>query len=192
MQLRCIIGEKEYTGDQFYAEYIELEEKYKTVLKIENELAPRVLQYWNDYLTDPRVHDSNNYHYVMHTFSAGMVDPGVMKKACCALNTDELVVTPYGDCGLIYKPDINSLETLCTDDVGSWAISKVEFVDRDCPSGWQLPNTDGSYSVFYEYERNSKLIMPQVFQKEARNKPNSISCKIRISRLTWDRNYNTN
>ena len=161
------IGNKEYTGEQFYAEYADLEEKYKTVLKLENELAPRVIQYWNSYLTDPSIHDSNNYHYVMHTFSAGMVDPSAMKKACCSLNTDELVITPYGDCGLIYKLDADSLETLCTEDVGSWAISKAEFVDRNCPNSWQLPNTDGSYSVFYEYEKNSKLIMPQIFQKKA-------------------------
>jgi len=158
--------------ENFYKDYEEIEKCYKIILDIENKLAPIVSAYWKNYLTNPNNHDYSNYKYVMHTFSKGMVDPSLMNKACCSLNTDELVITPYGDCGLIYSFDEDSLETLCTDDAGSWSCSKNDFFERECPGKWQLPNPNET-CIWYESYQNSKIIMPNVFEKIC--KENNIS-----------------
>lgn len=47
------------------------------------------------------------------------------------------------------------METMCTDDAGSWQVNKKEFIERGCPRNWQLTKLDGE-TVFYEYPLNSK------------------------------------
>ena len=152
-------------GDEFKRDFDTLEEYYKMILDIENKLAPLVVEYWKRFLTNPLEHSESNYKYLLHTFSSGMVDPKMMKKACCAFNSDKLVITPYGSCGLIYDITPESLETLCTEDVGSWVCDKETFIERDFPTTWQL--TKDSNNVWYEFEENSKLIMPEFFEREA-------------------------
>lgn len=154
----------ESVPDEFYADFNRFEECYKKILHIENQLCPIVLKYWEEYLTDPKKHDETDYRYVMHTFSSEMVDPKLMKKACCALNTSELVVTPYGSSGLIFALDSESLETICCEDVGSWVCDFKTYVGRECPTSWQMIKTDG-LNVWYEFEENCKLIMPQQVEK---------------------------
>ena len=151
--------------EEFYSDYDNLETYYQFILQIENDLCPVVMEHWKNYLTDPNNHDDSHYKYVMHTFSSGMVDPKMMNKACCALNTDQMIITPYGNCGLIYDVDPSSLETMCSEDVGSWSCTKRDFIERGCPSRWQLTNLEGN-SVWYEYPQNSKIIMPQVLEDE--------------------------
>ena len=154
-------------GDEFFDDYDVLEECYKSLVAIEDELSPIVIKFWNQYLTDPNQHDDNSYRYIMHSFSGGLVEPDVMNKACCALNTDELVVAPYGNTGLIYSVDVNSVETFCSDDAGSWNCDKRTFIERGCPARWQLTNPKG-ISVFYEFCENSKLLMPETLERQCK------------------------
>lgn len=159
---------------EFYGDYDKIEEAYIRLLKIENNLCPIVIEYWKKYLTDPNKHNAESYRYIMHTFSGGGVEPEKITKACCSLNTDELVITPYGNWGLIFDFDSDSLETMSTDDLGSWDVNKNNFVSNisSCPSRWQLTNPNG-YCFYYENEKNSKLIMPEQFEKVC--KKNNIS-----------------
>lgn len=160
------LDEKIYIDDSFYYDYDKLEEYYKKVLEIEKQLEPVVVNYWKQYLTNPINHNENYYRYVMHTFTGGLFNPNEIRKVCCSLNTNDLMVTPYGNSGLILDLDVESLDTMCTEDVGSWVIDKDLFFERECPNSWQYTNVDGNTSVYYEYERNSKIIMPQIFEKE--------------------------
>ena len=149
---------------QFYEDYDKIEGLYKELTQLEDRLAPVVADYWKKYLTDPSLNE-DEYRYVMHSFSAGMVDPAEMRKACCSLHTNKIDNYMYGTSGLIYDIDAESLGTMCTDDAGSWLINKEKFIEDRMPGRWQLPDTHQE-TVFYENPRISKIIMPEVFERE--------------------------
>ena len=90
-----------------------------------------------------------------------------MTKACCSLSTNEIDNLMYSNYGLIYELTPNSVDTMSTEDAGSWIINKEEFIERGCPTSWQLTDLNGD-SVFYEYPQNSKLIMPEIFAEECK------------------------
>ena len=156
------------SNDEFYQDYDLIESCYKKLLIIENDLAPIVAKYWKQYLTYP---DSKNdsYRYITHSFSGSMVDPNLMDKACCSLSTSDITNYMYGNCGLIYDMDIGVIDTMCTDDAGSWLLSKDEFIEREMPGNWQLTKLD-EQCIWYEYPKNSKIIMPEEFEKECKEK----------------------
>ena len=149
---------------QFYVDYDRMEKYYKELIKLEDKLVPVVVDYWKKYLTDPNLNE-DEYRYVMHSFSAGMVNPAEMRKACCSLHTNRIDNYMYGTSGLIYDIDAESLGTMCTEDAGSWVINKEKFIEDRMPGRWQLPDTHQE-TVFYENPRISKLIMPEVFERE--------------------------
>lgn len=162
--------EDAFTGvnKDFYNQYDEIEFYYKKILEIENKLQPIVIGYWQDYITNP-INNDEDYKYIMHCFSREIVDPSLMNKACCALYTPTIKNNVKGSSGLIYDIDVDSVETMCTDDVGSWVTNKKNFIERGCPSNWQLTNLKDD-SIWYEYPYNSKIIMPNVFENECINK----------------------
>ena len=164
--------EKEYdysnVYDDFYNDYDLIESCYKKLIDVENVLLPTVVEKWKEYLTNPR-DDSENYRYVMHCFSAGMVDPKLMEKACCSLYTPTLKNSMYGSSGLIYDIDVDSIDTMCTDDAGSWTITKREFIENGCQSRCQLTNPNGE-TIMYECPYNSKIVLPDAFEDECRDK----------------------
>lgn len=149
--------------EQFYKDYDAIELCYKELLIIEDTLAPIVINYWKEFLTKPAEH-SETYKYLTHSFSNGMVEPNLMNKVCCSLSTNEIKNYMYSSSGLIYDIDVDSIETMCTTDVGSWVTTKEEFIARLCPSKWQLTKLEGDI-IFYEDPINSKLIMPEIFEK---------------------------
>lgn len=155
-------------NDEFYTDYDLIESYYKKLLIMENELSPIVIDKWKNYLTSP-FENNDNYRYVVHCFSSGMVNPDMMNKACCSLYTPTIENLMYGDSGLIYDIDADSIDTMCPDDAGSWSVNKELFIERECPSRWQLTRLDGD-TVFYEYPLNSKLILPNVFETECNNR----------------------
>lgn len=177
-----ILDLKNIINTDYYADYDKLEKYYLEILRIEKELVPMVVNYWKEYLTNPKEHDDNSYKYVMHTFSGNIVSPEAMNKACCTLNTEELVITPYGSWGLIYDLDASAIDTMCCSDAGSWTCTKREFIDRGCPESWQLTNPE-VLSVWYENEKNSKLIMPERIENECKN--NNIRCNGEV--LNYDK-----
>ena len=170
MQNRDVFDDQDdfpITDEQFYKDYDDIEASYIKFVELENKLAPIVLNYWQDYLTDPKNHDINNYKYLTHSFSRGIFDYNLMTKACCSLSTNEIDNLMYSNYGLIYELTPNSVDTMSTEDAGSWIINKEEFIERGCPTSWQLTDLNGD-SVFYEYPQNSKLIMPEIFAEECK------------------------
>ena len=151
---------------------------------MENELLPIVVDQWKKYLTAP-ISNDDNYRYIMHCFSSGIVDPNFMNKACCSLYTVTIENLMYGNSGLIYDIDVNSIDTMCTDDAGSWSVNKEEFIENGCPSGWQLTKLD-SETVWYECPFNSKLILPEIFENECNNK--IINNKFNYSEIYLNKN----
>lgn len=151
-------------NDDFYKDYDLIESYYKKLLIIEKELLPIVVEQWKNYLTSP-LNNSDDYRYVMHCFSSGMVAPNLMNKACCSLYTPTIENLMYGNSGLIYDLDVDSIDTMCPDDAGSWPVNKELFIERDCPGKWQLTSLEHE-TFFYEYPFNSKIIMPSMFENE--------------------------
>ena len=158
-------------SDEFYNDYDLIESYYKKLLIMEKELAPIVAEQWKKYLTNP-LDNKEDYRYVMHCFSSGMVDPNLMRGACCSLYTQSIENLMYGNSGLIYDIDAYSVDTMCTGDAGSWFTNKEEFIERGCPSRWQLTCLDGN-AVYYENPLNCKLIMPNVFENDCIEKINN-------------------
>ena len=154
--------------DEFYKDYDLIESDYKKILIIENELAPAVIEQWKKYLTNPQERNEN-YKYIMHCFTSGMVNPNSMNKACCSLYTSEIKNAMPGNSGLIYDIDAESLDTMCAGDAGSWSTNKKEFIEKECPCRWQVTKHEGN-TVFYENPRNSKLITPEIFEAECNKK----------------------
>ena len=150
--------------EEFLDDYETIEACYKRLLAIEKELSPKVVEYWKEYLTDPNKKE-DDYRYLMHSFTKGLVEPDKMHKACCSLYTREIDSQILGEKGLIYDVDVDSIDTMCTEDAGSWVINKKKFFDMVCPSRWQLTKQDGS-TVYYECPRNSKIIMPSLFEQQ--------------------------
>ncbi len=165
--------------DEFYKDYDSIESYYKKILMLEDDLSEVVVAEWKRYLTNPYSFD-NNYKYVMHAFTSGLIKPNLMKKACCSLYTKDINNLMYGNCGLIYDIDVDSLCTMCTDDCGSWITNKDKFIDEGCSCHEQLTNLDGD-SVWYENPYNSKLIMPKDFEEEC--KINSQNTKFLYSEI---------
>lgn len=149
-----------YFNEEYKIAYRNLEEVYLQVLKIEEALMCINEQRWQSYLTNPVNHDDTNFKYLIHAFTEGVVPPNKMRKACTTLVTNSLLAIPYGTFGLIYDFNKEAIDTICTEDAGSWIVTKEEFLDRELPLGIQLqhPNTS---SIFYEYENTSKLVTPE-------------------------------
>ena len=161
----CDTGDVYDVSDEFYADYEKMEVYYQDLLKIEEILAPIVNQYWQAYLTNPNDHDPKHFRYVMHNFSKDFVDPEKMNKVCCSLNTDEMVIAFHEKCGLIFDMNLESVETIAADDLGSFTTTKAEFIQNFCDCKQQLTNPDG-LGYWYEYSKNSKLMMPEMVEKQ--------------------------
>ena len=162
------ITEDDYMGiknpdSEFYNFYDQVELCYKKALTIEEILTPIVVESWKDYLSTPN-ENNNNFKYISHTFTNGMVNPDKMVKACCTLRTDDISTSIKNGSGLLYDIDSSSIETICTGDVGSWAVDKSEFIDNGCPARWQLTDVNNS-TFWYEETEHSKLITPTYFEK---------------------------
>ena len=149
-----------YFKDEYKIAYRNLEEIYLQILEIEDALMPANEQKWKNYLTNPLNHDDTNFKYLIHVFTGGFVPPSEMQKACTTLVTNSLMAIPYGTFGLIYDFTKEAVDTICTEDAGSWIVTKEEFLDNDLLMGTQLQHPDKG-SVFYETETNSKLVTPE-------------------------------
>jgi len=155
-----------YLTAEYKQEYINFENNYLKILEIEKKLIPYVEKKWQESLTNPNNHNDLNFTYIIHTFSGGLIPPEEMNKACCTMATSKLLTTPYGNCGLIYDYNPDSIETMCASDAGSWNTSKKEFIDRGLPISWQITNPNGN-NIFYENPNISKITLPEDIEKEA-------------------------
>lgn len=155
-----------YYTEEFRKDYVEFEKDYCSLLQIEKSLSKVIERIWKCTLTDPTKHDDSNFVYLIHTFTSGMIPLENMGKVCCSLATPKLLTPPLGDTGIICDFDSEAVEIMCSDDIGSWLITKRDFIDNVFPTKWQLPNPEG-ISVWMEYPQVSKLILPTDLEKEA-------------------------
>lgn len=154
-----------YYTEEFKRGYIEFENNYLKILEFEKSLVPLAKKIWEDFLTDPKNHDDNHYAYLAHTFSYGEVDPREINKVCTSLLTED--IQTIGEFGLLFGAD-NNFDECCSEDAGSWEITKEDFIDRNIPKQWQYPSHE-SKTIFYEYENISKLLLPQDIVKDVLN-----------------------
>ncbi len=155
-----------FYDEEYKKDYHQFEKDYYGILEIEKALVPTVEKVWKEKLTIPEKHNDQDFSYLIHVFTNGMIPLENMGKVCCSYATPNLLTTPYGNCGIICDYDKDAVEVLCTEDAGSWLSSKDEFIDRGFPITWQISNPVG-VSVWYEYEQISKLILPDDLEREA-------------------------
>ena len=147
--------------------YDDIEKNYKRILSIENELSLLLEDTWNQYLTNlTNYKDGDSFKFIVHGITSGYVEAENMYKACCTLVTDQCLPIPYSDYGYIMMFDMNQVGTMCTEDAGSWIITREEFIERYFPDSWQLFELVDNRYVFYEYPKLSKLILPWDMEKE--------------------------
>lgn len=133
------------TSKQNYEQIVIL---YKTVLEFENALETISQQIWNNFYL-------NNGGIIIHKLTSGIIESDKMDKICTFFLSDkaQYVPTYSGNTGYCYNLNVNNVLALCENDVGSWRITKEEFIRRECPSTIQLDETN----IWYEYPYHSKL-----------------------------------
>ena len=150
-----------YFDKTYKSNFEKFEKNFLTILNYENSLIPTVASIWKSYLSDPKNHNNSSFKYIIHVFSENLVSPKEMRKACCSLATEQLLTTPYGNCGLIYDFTPEALETISTEDAKSWELTKTEFIENELPLKWQFTPSN----IFYEDPEISKLILPTDLEK---------------------------
>lgn len=150
-----------YFDKTYKTAFEKFEENYLHILEYEKSLMPKVAKIWQEYLTNPNNHNNESFKYIIHTFTNGLVPPNQMQKACCSLATEKLLTTPYGNCGLIYDFNIESIETICSEDADSFPFTKEMFIDQDFPLECQVTPNQTSFSI----SQLSKLILPTDLEK---------------------------
>ncbi len=135
-------------------QYDFLRSNYEKVLECEKQLEGVSHKVWQDYAT---AHQG----VFMHQLTRGIVESDKMGKICVNFYSDNAdILTSYANTGYAYPMDIDSLFTMCEMDVGSWAITKEDFVERGFPERWQYDDT----RIFYEYPHHTKLFPPQYIE----------------------------
>lgn len=150
-----------YYDKTYKNNYEKFEQNYLNIINYENTLLPNIVSIWQSYLCNPNHHNNKSFRYIIHTFSEALVSPERMTKACCCLATENLLTTPYGNCGLIYDFTPDNVEAISYEDAKSWQLNKKKFIERDLPITWQLTSS----GIFYEDPQISKLILPKELEK---------------------------
>lgn len=172
-QLEHIVGEMEailkdlvslckgsyYFSPQYRNTCDVLNDYYKSVLDIENELFVIVSKRWKDFLSSPASHDVLSFRYLIHGFTNGSFSPYDIRKVCACLVSNDFLAIPYGEYGLILDFDVSSVDTICSNDAWSFVTSKEKFIDEAFPANSQLVSFPVSYC--YGDFKNSKLLLPQ-------------------------------
>lgn len=163
-----IFLEKNYNNDlSEYAYYTMIEKIYLYFLQMEDELKKYIVPIWQNYLTNPLEFNSGGeFRFILHALSDGYVEDNKMNKACCSLVTNNVIPNIYGNYGYVFEFDNDNVSTIGLCDVGSWKITLDQFVERLCPSTWQLCEEsnnkhDSKEYVFYEESDRSTLILPE-------------------------------
>lgn len=160
------VGQESYTDIYPYYNmtykqaYDQFEKLYLSILSYENSLVPQVSIIWEQYLTNPKNHQ-NDFHYLIHTFTDGLVPPKEMNKACCSLATNNLLTVVQGTSGLIYGYTPESIDTISKKDAGSFYFDKEKFIDQNIPLDCQYTPEN----MAYEDPKISKLILPTDLEK---------------------------
>ena len=111
-------------GDYEYQKkvYEVLESYYKTLLDIESFLAPYIEKIWNKKINE------NELCGLAHGFSKEEFLPNEATKVCTTY-FDENYITIFGEYGYLYPMDIKKCDIICSEDAGSFYVSKTLFVE---------------------------------------------------------------
>ena len=155
-----IIREDDYSNKQLITSkqnYEQIVILYKNLLEFENTLGTISQQIWNNFYL-------NNDGMIIHKLTGGIVESDKMDKICTFFLSDKAQYVPayLGNTGYCYNLDINSVLSLCENDVGSWRITKEEFIRRECPSTIQLDESN----IWYEHPYHSKLFSPEYIENK--------------------------
>lgn len=140
--------------------YDKISSLYVNVLNCENKLEFISQKIWKSFF-------ENNDGMLIHKLTGGIVESDKMDKICTSFSSKSARFVPSysSNVGYCYDFDINNVLALCEDDVGSWRVSREEFIQRGLPSSWQY---DGS-NIFYEYGYHSKLFSPEYIERQVLN-----------------------
>lgn len=131
---------------------------YKEILKEENKLVSISDKIWKEY-------GKQNGGCFVHQLTSNLVTADKMDKICVSFYSDNAqFITNYNNAntGYIYDMDISNTFTVCEEDVGSWRVTKEEFIERGMPENWQLDESN----LWYEYPHHSKLFSPYYIEQE--------------------------
>ena len=142
-------------------QYDQLRDSYIKVLEQENRLMDVSNKIWQNY-------SATNNGVLIHQLTQGMVESDRMDKICTSFySTNANVITNYSNAntGYAYPMDMNNVLEVCEDDVGSWRVTKEEFIERAVPDRWQLDGTN----IWYENPYQSKLFPPEYIEQQVIN-----------------------
>ncbi len=142
-------------------QYDTLRNLYTKVLEKEDNLIDISSKIWKDY-------ETYEGGLLIHQLTGAMVESYKMNKICTSFYSEQakvLINYHNTNTGYAYPMDINHIFTICEEDVGSWTITKEDFIDRDLPSSWQL---DGK-GIRYEYPYNTRLFPPEYIENKVKN-----------------------
>ncbi len=163
-----IIGQN-ISSQRNYEEYDKMKSNFEKLLSYEDKVSEEVQTMWNEFLTDPKDYkEGEPFAFFVHAFSGDIKKLKPNEKLCCTLVTEKCMPIPYGDYGIIANPNSGKIVTMCTEDAGSWPISKAEFIDRGFLPDWQFAERSGDDGdrIFFEIPNVSKLILPSTMERE--------------------------
>ncbi len=138
-------------------QYDFMKESYEKVLNLEKGLNDVSRNIWHAY-------ELANDGVLIHQLTGEAVESDKMDKICTSFysNNIKYITNLFSaSIGYAYPMDIDYLFTICEGDVGSWLVSKDEFIELGLPETWQL---DGS-NLWYEYPHHSKLFPPEYIEE---------------------------
>ena len=122
---QCLLTQKDKE------KYDKIRSNYTKLLEFENVILKDIEQIWNEFLTNPKDYKKGErFAFLAHTSANGIREENKRDKCCCTLVTEKCMPLPYGDIGIICGFNAANIGTMCTEDAGSWIISKEEFFDR--------------------------------------------------------------
>lgn len=134
---------------------------YVKILEQENILIDISNKVWQSYAL-------RNNGALIHQLTEEAVESNKMKKICTSFYSNNAnTITDYSNAniGYVYPMNIASAFAVCENDVGSWPVTKDDYIDRGFPDNWQLDET----SLWYEYPYHSRLFPPEYIEKQILN-----------------------
>lgn len=135
--------------------YLKILEQEKALIDLSNKI-------WQSYAL-------KNNCILIHKLTEEAVESDKMEKICTSFdsnNTKNIVAKWFNaNTGYIYPIDINNIYTICETDVGSWKITKEQYIERGIPEDCQLDEDN----LCYEYPHHSKLFPPEYIEEQIIN-----------------------
>lgn len=150
--------------------YNKIEELYKKVLMIEDNLSTDIEKVWKERETPISEYSKDGeFSFLAHVITSEEFDLKNMNKLCMSYITNRTLTLPYGEYGFIYPMKIKNVDSMSNEDSGSWLISKKDFIEQGLPKKWQYTDSidENGRRIYYEEPATvSKLILPQTMEKQ--------------------------